>query len=60
MALEQRIKKKVESQWPVLQWMAKHVGTMLTYYEIGQDGRTAYQRLNGRKANIAVAEFGEQ
>ena len=33
---------------------------MLTYHEVGHDGRTAYYRLHGRQASVAVAEFGEQ
>eukprot|EP00973_Karenia_brevis_P090589 12403341-Karenia_brevis.AAC.1 len=59
-ALEQRIKTKIPADWPVLQWIVVFVGMMLTCHEVGQDGRTAYYRLHGRQASIAVAEFGEQ
>ena len=59
-ALEQRLGKPVKSHWPVMTWMTEHVGNMLTCYEVGKDGKTAYQRLYGKKAHAALAEFGEQ
>eukprot|EP00973_Karenia_brevis_P041804 5787566-Karenia_brevis.AAC.1 len=59
-ALEQRLQKAVKSTWPIMQWIVEHAGTALTYYEIGHDGKTAFQRLYGRKANACTTEFGEQ
>eukprot|EP00973_Karenia_brevis_P039568 5463054-Karenia_brevis.AAC.1 len=43
-----------------MHWIVEHAGTALTYFEIGHDGKTAFQRLYGRRANVCTTEFGEQ
>eukprot|EP00973_Karenia_brevis_P057550 8004164-Karenia_brevis.AAC.1 len=43
-----------------MQWIVEHAGTALTYFEIGHDGKTAFQRLHGKRANVTTTEFGEQ
>ena len=59
-ALEQRLQKEVKGNWPVMHWIVEHAGTVLTYFEIGHDGKIAYQRLHGKRASVNTTEFGEQ
>ena len=59
-ALEQRLQKDVQSTWPIMQWIVEHAGTVLTYFEVGHDGKTADQRFYGKRASVSTTEFGEQ
>ena len=47
--LERRIGKRVETNWPVLTWVAEHAAMMLNRYQVGRDGRTAYRRTVGKR-----------
>lgn len=42
--------------WP---WLAEYAGYLLTRAEVGKDGRTAYERLKGKKARLQGHEFAE-
>ena len=59
-ALEANIKKKIDLRHPVIAWMVTHAGYVITHYEIGKDGRTAYERLKGKPTGIELCEFGEK
>ena len=48
-ALDRRLGVKVPSDWCVIPWLAEHAGNLLTMFEVGQDGKTPFQRLRGRK-----------
>ena len=59
--LERRIGKRVETNWPVLTWVAEHAAMMLNRYQVGRDGRTAYRRtVRERMCSESFVEFGEQ
>ena len=58
-ALEARLKKKIDLRHPIVAWMTTHVGYILTHYEVGKDGRTPYERLKGKHTGIELCEFGE-
>ena len=36
----------------VLLWIAEQVGFLLTRFEVGRDGKTAYERLGGESAKV--------
>ena len=59
-ALEARLKQMVTSSHPGLPWLVMHAANTLNRYAIGQDGRTAYHRLKGKRFNREVVEFGEE
>ena len=59
-ALERRIGGKVESDWPVMEYISEHSTTLLTRYQVGTDGKTPYKRLMGKQCKVPVIEFGEQ
>ena len=41
-------------------WLVEYAAALLSKYAVGQDGRTAYQRLHGRKAKERLVEYGEK
>ena len=59
-ALEEKIDRKIPMKHPVMAWIAEHAASCITKYLVGQDGRTAHERLLGKKANEDLVEFGEQ
>ena len=58
--LEQRIEAKVPGSHPIVTWIVEHAADLLNRYQIGEDGKTPYQRLRGKVAKTAVVEFGEK
>jgi len=44
---------------PVWSWMAEYAAFLLTRFEVGTDGRTAYERMKGKKAKVQGMEFAE-
>ena len=44
------------SVWP---WIAEHTGFFLTRFEVGRDGKTAYERLKGNQQRYKVLSFAE-
>ncbi len=45
---------------PVMIWLVENVADVVTKYLQGADGRTAYERLFGKKAHEEGLEFGER
>ena len=43
----------------ILPWFVRHAGDSLNRFQVGKDGRTAVQRLKGRRFARRVVEFGE-
>ena len=43
-ALEKKHKQEVGSRSPVLHWLDRHAASLITRYQVGKDGRTAYER----------------
>ena len=58
--LERRIKRRVETTWPILTWMAEHSCMMLNRYQVGKDGKTPHRRATGKECVQKTLEFGEQ
>ena len=44
------------SIWP---WIAEHAGFLSTRFEVGRDGKTAYERLKGKSAEVQGMAFAE-
>ena len=40
-------------------WLVRHAAVFMNRYQVGDDGRTAHERLRGRKFRRDVAESGE-
>eukprot|EP00973_Karenia_brevis_P058798 8188391-Karenia_brevis.AAC.1 len=43
-----------------LAWMITHAANLITRYKVGQDGRTSYQRLKGKRCSHLALPFGEK
>ena len=59
-AFENRIRVKIEDQHPVLTWLTEYAAFLLNRFEVGRDGKTAYERMKGKSAKVRGAEFGEK
>ena len=58
-ALEERMGEELlisDAVWP---WLVEYSSYLLNRVEVGHDGKTAYERLKGKSANVIRVEFGE-
>jgi len=58
-ATEVRYKKRMEGDSPMIPWMVLHATGIINRFRVRSDGKTAYQRVKGRKFTQAMAEVGE-
>ena len=58
--LEGNAQVKLSMDNAIMLWMLIHAGNILTCFKVQRDGRTAFQRLRGRKATSYMAQFGEK
>ena len=58
-ALEMRIGAKIEPEHAVMTWLIEYVSLLLNRYEVGRDGRTAYERNKNKSSKLMGLEFGE-
>ena len=58
--LDERYMVKIAALYPVVVWMCDHACYLLTRLEVGRDGKTAYERMKGKKATVLGIEFGEK
>ena len=58
-ALQERWGVKLEGEHPIFTWMAEYAAVLLNRFEVGQDGKTSYERSRGKKAKMMGLEFGE-
>ncbi len=58
--IETKMKEKIAKDSPLFAWIVEAVGTMITRYRIGQDGKTPYQRLKGKKPSNVLVPIGEK
>ena len=59
-ALEEKMGKPIDERHPILSWLARHGNFLMSRYRLGQDGRTAYEKLKGKKWKRAMVTFGEK
>ena len=59
-AFEARINRRLGSTHPVMLWLVEYASALLSKYAAGNDGRTAFQRLHGKRAHEKLVEFGEK
>ena len=58
--LEMRLGMKISGKHPVVCWLNEHAGDLLSKYQVGEDGKTGYQRLKGKKCRGDEVKFGEK
>ena len=59
-ALEERMKCEVPSRHPILAFLVEHAGKLMSRYQVGRDGRTAYELHAGKPYRRQLVEFGER
>ena len=58
--LERKVGKGVDVHLPVMAWLAEHVADMYNKSHVYEDGKTAYEKLRGRKYKGEMLPFGCQ
>ena len=59
LGLESRLGVEIADDDKVLEWIYVHAAFLLTRFEVGHDGMTAWERLTGTKWHRPVLEIGE-
>jgi hypothetical protein len=59
LALEKRYGVEISAHHPIFAWGIEYSSVVLNRREVGRDGRTAYQRLTGKRVAMPGLEFGE-
>ena len=52
--LEEKLGTQVPCAHPIMSWMVEHAAETLNRYLVGEDGKTAYERLRGKKSRRHV------
>ena len=58
-SLEAGIQAKIKLSDTVVPWIVRHAAYIITRCRIGPDGKTAMQKIKGRKVNMPWVPFGE-
>ena len=56
-AFEARVNMRLSSTHPVMLWLVEYASALLSKYSMGNDGRTAFQRLHGKRAHEKLVEL---
>ena len=59
-ALEELMKCEVPSRHPILAFLVEHAERLTSRYQVGRDGRTAYELHAGKPYRRQLVEFGER
>ena len=59
-ALQHKLGVEVDHRTPITRWLIDYSGELLTRFNVGQDGKTPFERLKGRRFRKELVEFGEQ
>ena len=60
LALEARISEKVAETSDIIPWMIRHAAMLVNIGQRVDDGRTAWERVKGRRFNREILEFGDR
>ncbi len=58
--LEDDLKMKIDANENIMKWLVSHAAMTISRYQVGKDGRTAYERLKGRQCTKQITKFAEQ
>ena len=58
-ALESRWGVRLSVDHGIWTWITEYAGWLLTRFQVGSDGKTAYERVKGKPARVQGFEFGE-
>ena len=57
---ESRIGSKIPSTHDLIPWLIEYAAVLINRGQVGADGKTAYERLKGKKAVLPGLQFGER
>ena len=57
--LEERWSCKIPARHPIMPWLIEYASVLLNRFEVGRDGRSAYERSKGKVSKFIGVEFGE-
>ena len=58
--LQARLEHVLKGSHLVITWLVQHAADCLSKYQVGEDGKTAYERLKGKAFSRPSVEFGEK
>ena len=58
-ALDTRVGVDIRGTSNILPWMVEYASVLINKYLVEKDGKTAYERLRGKKSKMLGFEFGE-
>ena len=58
--LQSRLDLVIRSSHPVMTWLVQHAADCISKYQVSDDGKTAYERMKGKRFSRAAVEFGEK
>ena len=53
--LREKAKVETTTESPLLPWLVRHCGWILSRYAVRADGRTGYTRLKGREYTVGIS-----
>ena len=59
-AVETKVDEELGQDHPMLPWIVKYLGTVITRYRIGKDVRAAYYRIKGKNPSNRVVPLCER
>ena len=57
--LEEKLGERITTEHNLVPWLVKHAAQLVTRYRIREDGKTAHEKIRGKKFRRETAEFGE-
>ncbi len=58
--LERSIVKRIRADHAIMSWLVEYSAMSLSRHHVGRDGRTAYERLKGKRCQRPVVRIGEK
>jgi hypothetical protein len=59
-SLDERMKCRINVLHPISTWLCEYTTFMMNRMEVGSDGKTAYERVKGKRCEVAGLEFAER
>ena len=59
-SLQERIGRRLDARERIVAFLPEYVVYLLNRLRVGKDGKTAYERVRGKKTSVVGLEFGEK
>ena len=58
--VEYKCRGKIGLDSDVMQWLVRWSAMVITRFKVGKDGKTAWERMKGKRCDLEVVPFGEK